>query len=413
LQNPQDVLTPAARERLAAAIKTDNETMIVGTDEVGPGKATAMPASGDRLVWRFLADTVNDFAWATAKKFNWRALRANIPTKGFVPIHMLYLPGRAAAYDSAGVFSRHALEFYSKLWFPYQFPQLTLQDGPSAGMEYPMVINSNAGAADHETFHQWAPMVVGNNESWYGWMDEGFNQYANILSGAARRGVAPVLDGLGRRYGNLSGDESEIPMMGNANYGQPTNVGYGFTTYSKTPLVLSSLGGVVGSDTAVQRAQSDFGKAWMFKHPSPWDYMFSMGHTLRSKPGVGDLGWFWNYWLFTTESNEASLVCGDLSSARPTVTVKQDGQMPSPIVLRVDFAEGKEAIKPMANSVMAGDRAAIVTWPADVWFPGDKTYKAQLSFGGRKIEKVTLDPGGRFPDKNTADNQCPRATVIP
>ena len=67
------------------------------------------------------------------------------------------------------------------------FPQLTLQDGPSSGMEYPMVINSNQGAADHETGHQWWPMMVGNNETWYGWMDEGFNQYMNILSGADSR----------------------------------------------------------------------------------------------------------------------------------------------------------------------------------------------------------------------------------
>ena len=50
-----------------------------------------------------------------------------------------------------------------------------------------MVINSNQGAADHETGHQWWPMMVGNNETWYGWMDEGFNQYMNILSGADAR----------------------------------------------------------------------------------------------------------------------------------------------------------------------------------------------------------------------------------
>lgn len=56
-------------------------------------------------------------------------------------------------------------EFYSALWAPYPFPQLTLQDGPSAGMEYPMVINSNQGAADHETAHQWWPMMVGTNET--------------------------------------------------------------------------------------------------------------------------------------------------------------------------------------------------------------------------------------------------------
>ncbi|MGH7468283.1 MAG: M1 family metallopeptidase, partial [Longimicrobiales bacterium] len=195
LQNPQEVLTPTARARLARVLDTDSITTIVGSDEVGPGQATA---PGERLVWHFVADTVNDFAWATARKYVWRATRATIPGKGRVPIHMVHLPGRANAYEYAGRIARHALEFYSKLWMPYSFPQLTLQDGPSAGMEYPMVINSNQGAADHEAAHQWWPMTVSNNETLFGWMDEGFDQYMNILSAADTAGQRPSLDGWAR-----------------------------------------------------------------------------------------------------------------------------------------------------------------------------------------------------------------------
>ncbi|HEY7394681.1 MAG TPA: M1 family peptidase, partial [Gemmatimonadaceae bacterium] len=218
LQNPEQVLTPAARERLTHVLESDDVKMIVTPEEVGPGQATA---AGDRLTWHFVADTVNDFAWATAKKYVWAATRATIPGKGRVPVNMYYQPGNAAAYAMAGPRARHALEFYSKLWFPYSFPQLTLQDGPSAGMEYPMVINSNQGAADHETFHQWAPMTVSNNETWYGWMDEGFNQYANILSAADVAGTPPNLDNRGQSYGSTSGNEAEPPMMWNANYAGP------------------------------------------------------------------------------------------------------------------------------------------------------------------------------------------------
>ncbi|MEP7000680.1 MAG: M1 family metallopeptidase, partial [bacterium] len=264
LQNPQEVLTPSAREKLSHVLESDEVRMIVGSNEIGAGQATA---AGDRLVWHFVADTVNDFAWATAKKFNWTATRATIPGRSRVPVNMYFLPGDSSLFANAGPIARHALEFYSKLWFPYEFPQLTLQDGPSAGMEYPMVINSNQGAADHETGHQWWPMTVSNNETWYGWMDEGFNQYMNILSGADRTGTAPNLDGRGQSYGSVSGDEAEPPMMWNANYAGPQR--YSFQTYSKTPLMLSMLGGIVG-DTAVQRAQSDWAKAWLFKHPSPW-----------------------------------------------------------------------------------------------------------------------------------------------
>jgi hypothetical protein len=157
LQNPQDVLTATARERLSHVLESDGVITIVGDDEVGPGRATA---AGDRLVWHFVADQVNDFAWATARKYNWRATRATIPGRGPVPIHMVFEPARVNLFANAGPIARHALEFYSKLWAPYPFPQLTLQDGPSSGMEYPMVINSNQGAADHET----GPMVADDGQ---------------------------------------------------------------------------------------------------------------------------------------------------------------------------------------------------------------------------------------------------------
>ena len=396
LQNPQEVLTPTARERLATVLTTDSVVTIVGPGEAGPGVSTA---AGNRLVWHFVADTVNDFAWATAKQFVWQALRATIPTKGPVPIHLVYLPGRAESYRDAGQISRHALEFYSKLWFPYQFPQLTLQDGPSAGMEYPMVINSNRGAADHETAHQWWPMVVSNNETWYGWMDEGFNQYMNILSRADTRGTPAVLDSLGQSYGRVSGNEAEAPMMWNANYGGPQF--YGYTTYTKTPLMLSMLGAIVG-DSAVQRAHSEWGKAWLFRHPSPWDWMFFMNNALGR-----DLGWFWYYWLFTTESVDGSIQDVRTTAGRTVVTVRQDGQMPSPVVLRVRFAENGPPIRRMQNARMTDSVTAVVTWPVDVWFGGSHTFAANLTFGGRRITQITLDPQGRFPDTNPGDNVWP------
>ena len=396
LQNPNEVLTATARERLSKVLGSDSVTTIVGPDEIGPGVATA---AGDWLTWHLVAEQVNDFAWATAKKFVWTATRATIPTKGAVPIHMVFLPGRANLFADAGAISRHALEFYSKLYAPYAFPQLTLQDGPSSGMEYPMVINSNRGAADHETAHQWWPMMVGNDETWYGWMDEGFNQYMNILSGADSRGRPPVLDTLGQRYGRTSGDEWEAPMMWNANWAGPQ---YGFQTYSKTPLMLSMLGAIVG-DSAIWRAQSEYTKAWAFKHPSPWDWMFFMSNQFQQ-----DLGWFWYYWLFTTERVDGSIRSVATSSGKTTVTIRQDGQMPSPVVLRVEFEPSGPPLRMMPNAKAEGAHAAIVTWPVDVWFGGSKTFVGTLDFGGRAIRKITLDPFGRFPDKDVSDNIWPR-----
>jgi aminopeptidase N len=272
-------------------------------------------------------------------------------------------------------------------------------------MEYPMVINSNQGAADHETGHQWWPMVVSNNETWYGWMDEGFNQYMNVLSDADAQGRAADFDGLGQAYGRTAGNEAEPPMMANANYAGPQF--YGFTTYAKTPLMLSMLGGIVG-DTAVQRAHRAWAEAWRFKHPSPWDYMFFMNRALGR-----DLGWFWNGWLFSTASVDGAITNVRADGARTVVTVRQDGDMPSPVVLEVKLAASGAAVRPMPNAVMTDATTAVVTYPVDVWFGGARTFDAALDFGGRAVERVTLDPRRRFPDRDPSDNAWPRAAAAP
>ncbi len=396
LQNPGDVLTATARDRLSHALESDSVRPIVTAAERGPGKSTA---DGTRLSWHYVAEVVNDFAWSSSDRFVWDATRATIPGGKVVPVNLLYEPSHVAQYAQAGPLARHALEFYSTLWMPYAFPQLTLSDGPDTGMEYPMFLGSAAGAADHETGHEWWPMMVGVNETWYGWMDEGFNQYMNGLSSADRNKQPANLDGLGQSYGRTSGDEREAPLMWDANYGGPN---YSFQAYGKSPLMLSMLGGIVG-DTAVWRAHSEYAKAWLFKHPSPWDYAFFMSTALKR-----DLGWFWYYWLYTTESVDGSIADVKTTAGKTTVTVRQDGQMPSPVVLKVRFAPKGAKIKAMKNAVMTDSVTAVVTWPVDVWFGGSRTFHAVLDFGARAVEKITLDPSCRFPDRDVTDNVWPK-----
>ncbi len=396
LQNPDEVLTATARERLSHVLESDSTRSIVGPDDLGPGKATA---AGDRLVWHFVADTAGDVAWATSSRYVWDATRATIPGKSPVPINILYVPWRAQQFAQAPTIVRHALEFYSGLWIPYSFPVLTMVDGPENGMEYPMIIFSAAGASDHEAGHEWWPMTLGTNETWYPFMDEGFNQYMNILSGDDRMKRLVSLDGYGQAYGQTAGDEREAPLMWDANYGGPM---YVFQGYAKAPMMLSMLGGIVG-DSAVWRAMKAYAAGWRFKHPTPWDYAFSMDRALGR-----DLRWFWYYWLFTTDAVNGSIQRVRTSGSRTTVTVRQDGQMPAPVVLAVHFAPKGPRIRRMANAQMVDDSTAIVTWPVDVWFGGSRTFEAKLNFGPRKILRIVLDPRCRFPDNNVDDNTWPR-----
>jgi hypothetical protein len=396
LANPDEVLSPMVRGRLAGVTASDSQVVVVGPAERGAGSATA---AGDRLTWHFTADSVADFAWATSDEFVWDATRATIPGRGPIPVHLLYLPEHER-FRQTGAFARHALEFYSALWMPYAFPAFTQVDGPENGMEYPMLTMSGPGfgVTDHEIGHQWWPMMVGNNETAYGWMDEGFNQYMNILSRADSRGLPPSLDSLGLAYGRVAGFDDLGPMMWNANYAGRF---YSFVTYGKAPEVLSMLGGIVG-DSAVQRAMGVYARTWRFRHPSPWDFMFLMDRELGR-----NLDWFWYYALFTTDSVDGAIADVATRGGRTLVTVRQDGEMPSPVVLRVEFAPGGPRPRPMKNAVFDSS-GATVTWPVDVWFGGQRSFVAALDFGRARITRITLDPHGRFPDRTPDDHVWPR-----
>jgi hypothetical protein len=220
----------------------------------------------------------------------------------------------------------------------------------------------------------------------------------NILSEAAFRNTPAILDTLGGSAGAAAGVEAQAPMMWDNNYG---GTFAGYVTYSKAPMMLSMLGAIVG-DSAVTRAMHAYADAWRFRHPSPWDFMFAMNRELKR-----DLGWFWYYWLFTTESVDGSIARAESKGGKTLVTVRQDGEMPSPVVLRVEFAAEGPAIRPMRNALITGTTAT-VTYPVDVWFGGSRVYTVALDTGRRKIVRITLDPGYRFPDRDRKDNVWPR-----
>jgi hypothetical protein len=145
-----------------------------------------------------------------------------------------------------------------------------------------------------------------------------------------------------------------------------------------------------------------YARDWRFRHPSPWDFMFAMNRELGR-----DLGWFWYYWLFTTESVDGAITKVETRGRKTFVTVRESGEMPSPIVLKVEFAPGRVPIRRMRNSVIAGD-SATVTWPVEIWLDGARSRTVTLDFGGRAIARITLDPSVRFPDGDRSDNGWPR-----
>ena len=378
LQNPQAVLSRRTRDRLALAMETDTTVLVVRPSELRTGTA-----SGRTLTWHFKAPLVNDFAFSTSRDYVYEATHATIPGKGKIPVHVLYLPEHTRYRTlNTAQFGREALEFFSGWFFPYEFSQGTIADGPETGMEYPMIIfnGSSRGVTTHEFAHQWFPMTVGSNETRYGFMDEGFVGYASSIA-VAEITRAPATAPNGSGYRRIAGSELETTMMWPVDYGGPNA---NTATYSKAPIALHALGGIVG-DTAVRRALAEYASAWKYKHPSPWDFFFSMNRSLGR-----NLDWFWHGWFFTTGTFDQAIESVRTADGQAEITVRDKGELAMPVLLRLELADGT---------------SQWATYPADIWFAGARSHVAKIPLRGKTLRSVALDPDNRFQDLVTSDNR--------
>ena len=149
------------------------------------------------------------------------------------------------------------------------------------------------------------------------------------------------------------------------------------------------------------RAIGDYAAAWKFKHPSPWDLMAFVSNAVER-----DLGWFWHYWLFTHAGVDGSILGVEPDRRGGSVTARQDGAMPSPIVLAVQCAPGSGTARLSGPGYVLDDSTVVVTRPVDVWYPGARELTFELDIGC-EIGRVTWDPARRFPDQDACDNVWP------
>ena len=355
------------------------------------------PRSGatQRNVWHFVADTVSDFAWAASDRYEWQDASADIPGRGAIPLHFFRTAATTARDPTAGERVSEILRVYSERLTPYPFPSFTVVEGPEGAMEYPgLIMSDGSRALAHEVAHQWFPLMVGSDETRYTFMDEGFaNAVPSLLSSGSYGEPGPPR--LQRRYGPGSRFARFPGLLSDSPDAQ-------MTSYSRPGYMLQMLGGVVG-DSVMWRAIGDYAATWKFKHPSPWDLTAFVSNAVEQ-----DLGWFWYYWLFTQDGVDGSIVRVEPGPQGGSVTVRQDGEMPSPIVLAVQCSPGGGPARLSGPGYVLDDSTVVVTRPVDVWYPGAREVTVDLDIGC-EVGRVTWDPARRFPDQDACDNVWPPA----
>jgi hypothetical protein len=388
LQNPEQVLTPEVRARLARAAATDSIVRVVTEAERAAGLATQRPPGG-RLTWRFRAANVRDFAFATSDRYLWDAGRATLPGGRSVAIHALYRSG-APHWNEAARYTQHSIGFFSERIIPYAYPQMTVAEGPIGGMEYPMLnfIPRPAEAADlhsviaHEVGHEWFPMMIGQNEAAYAWMDEGLTTYHED---EARQAFFPGTDAHGETrasYLRVAGGDTEVPLMRHTDLVSP----YGARTvaaYSKPGAMLNALRGILGAET-FDGAMRTYATEWTFRHPQPWDFF----NTFERVAGR-DLDWFFYPWWFETGTLDYAVGAVENVAGGVRVTITDLGDIPAPIQVAATGENGARAVIdiPVESWTVARTRTATFTLP----LAGPAT-------------RVEVDPAGTLPDVNRANN---------
>ena len=392
LQNPDDVLSSTVQERLAGAARTRDVISIVGEDEREAGTSTATSPSG-ALTWRFHADRVRDFAFGTSDKYLWDATSAVVGDRDederpdSAMIHAYYRPD-VATWDRSAEFAQFSIEHLSEMLMPYPYPHMSTVEGIiGGGMEYPMLTliggdrdeRSLFGVTYHEISHMWLPMVVGQNEKAFTWMDEGTTSF-NTNEGIADFFDVNAWSPNGQFYYQIAGTEYERESMRHADeypYGTPARV---IASYSKPAVALHALRGVLGEETFME-AYREYVRRWSYKHPLPYDLF----NTFEEVAGQ-DLDWFWTSMLYETWTLDQAIT--DVAEEDSVmVTVEDFGLVPMPATVRVTYADGSVEDQ---------------TVPVEVWLQGAR--KTAVAFKPGTVEKAEVDPDVAFPDVRRENN---------
>jgi hypothetical protein len=315
LTNEKEILSEKQLERLEKAKNTfDKPVFIVNEKEAIKNEKSKVKSM---KTWRFKADNVRDFGWASSKKFIWDAMNVKQETKNVMAMSFYPKEGNPLWEQYSTKAVAHTLKTYSKYTFDYPYPVAISIHSKSIGMEYPMIC-FNGGRPDkdgtysertkygmisviiHEVGHNYFPMIVNSDERQWTWMDEGLNTFLQFLSEKdwdynypSRRGPAyKIVD-------YMKGDRSTIsPIMTNSESIHQ----FGNNAYGKPATALNILRETIMGRELFDYAFKTYSKRWMFKHPTPDDFF----RTMEDASAV-DLDWFWRGWFFTNEQVDISL----------------------------------------------------------------------------------------------------------
>jgi hypothetical protein len=363
LKNTKEVFQPKYAELIKKAEKQDGITDIITEADLTKADITK---TGTKNTWKFEADQVTDVAFGISNHYVWKAssLIVDAHTGRRTRVDAVYNPSHPS-YIPVVDYARKTTELISYHFpgIPFPYPHITIFEGLDA-MEYPMMVNDlpfekKQDAIEftaHEVFHSLFPFYVGNNETKYSFMDEGWGTLAEFM-------LHPLIDSISEVGNNTddvnrsAGSEQDVPIMtltpqllGSARYADKDMkpaLGY---LYVKEML----------GDQLFKKALNYYIDQWTGRHPTPFDFFACMN------AGAGkDLNWFWYNWFFTKDMPDLAIGRIHHAQKKYTVTISKVGNSIVPVHLNIIYSDGtKEALSRTIACWASGNRSIQLTFVA-------------------------------------------------
>ena len=433
LKNESEVFSRKELKRLEKAKTTFDNPVLIRTQE--EAEKIEKSKSKKTKTWKFYAENVRDYAFATSRKFIWDAMAVDINGKT-VMAYSLYSKEANPLYgDHSSRAVVQTLKTYSRYTFDYPYHKAISVDG-QMGMEYPQIC-FNPGRPDlpdgtysdkikyrmikvtiHEVGHNFFPMIVNSDERQWTWMDEGLNSYMEMLAELDYDKDFPITRGYPKNIVKyMSGDQSTIaPIMSKGDHVYE----FGNNAYGKPATALWILRETIMGKELFDHAFRTYSQRWMFKHPTPADFF----RTMEDASGI-DLDWFWRGWFYTTEVTDIGIEgvrkfyatenksketvdfiedkSEGLNIIKPTsakskyfyeITFNKPGGLVMPIIVEYTYDDGSKEKK---------------TYPAQIWRYNDKKVTKAVH-SDKQITKIVIDPDLETADVDLSNNSFPNTS---
>lgn len=394
LMNPKEVLSSELMDRYEKAQNSDETVYLVSPEEIQNTELTR-PKQEGMITWHFQIQNSRDIAFATSKTFIWDAAKINLPSGKTILAQSVY-PKESdgeEAWSRSTEYSKASIEHYSEMWYEFPYDAATNVAADIGGMEYPGLnfcrYTSKGeglwGVTDHEFGHNWFPMIVGNNERRYAWMDEGFNTFINHYSTLAfNDGEYPSTLNQTRRFNNYFLNENREGIDTYPDVANTSNLG--MVAYMKPAIGLIMLREYVLGAERFDNAFRSYIETWAYKHPQPTDFFNHMENVAGE-----NLSWFWQGWFYGNGNIDLGLNAVVPYAGNYVAVINNKGDIPMPVLLEIEFEDGSK------------ERQML---PVEIWQRGD-TWN-HLIKTTKKVKSVVIDPDKVLPDINLGNDSWPQ-----